>query len=571
MKYIACIPLLALGFAPGTSVAQEQSFSELCATWSQYKAQPPMTPAITDTDCFSLGAPPIFGTDERINEQAQYIHKVKELRASENVTGAGVAVGVWDGGWALPNHVELVNRISFGEDPTKDIELGGHATHVAGTVGAKGILRSAQGMAPDVSIRTFDWNDDIVEMAGAADAGVVVSNHSYGIPGGWEWRPANPCGNNWVWMGSENETNDGRFGLYDGIAARIDDVALSHPTLTVVVAAGNERGGAGDPHLFVNDSRPLVHFDGSHCVWNNGWTTSTVDHPGDSSRGGYWTITSYATAKNAVVVGASIDLPSDFDASAVDTTDFSSWGPIVGGRIKPDVVANGDKLYSSYIPERCETGQPCHVADVTLPPDLQQYYESSGTSMATPATTGILALLNEHSTKVRGTPLYSDEAKAALIHTVVSPTFDGRPTYRYGWGIIEAQRAGLLLGGKEGTLTRHQIASKEVQTFDLPEPAGGRDVRVTLVWLDPPGAASGTDLIEDLDMRIVSPDGRAYFPWSLSAVDPTKLATNSGPNSTDNVEVIDLPTNVQVASGWHIEVDASKLSGASIHYALAVN
>ena len=59
-------------------------------------------------------------------------------------------------------------------------------------------------------------------------------------------------------------------------------------------------------------------------------------------------------------------------------TDFSCWGPTTDGRIKPDIVAGGVDVYSTYYDEE----------------DASNTYEShEGTSMACPAATGAAVLL----------------------------------------------------------------------------------------------------------------------------------------------------------------------------------
>jgi subtilisin family serine protease len=56
-------------------------------------------------------------------------------------------------------------------------------------------------------------------------------------------------------------------------------------------------------------------------------------------------------------------------------TSFSSWGPVLDGRIKPDLVANGETLYSAE-----------KTSD-------DSYSGKSGTSMAGPVAAGISALV----------------------------------------------------------------------------------------------------------------------------------------------------------------------------------
>ena len=70
-------------------------------------------------------------------------------------------------------------------DPSTSTTDSDHATHVAGTVGATGVVTNAKGMASKVNINSYDWNSDYTEMtsAGAAlatdSSKIPLSNHSY--------------------------------------------------------------------------------------------------------------------------------------------------------------------------------------------------------------------------------------------------------------------------------------------------------------------------------------------------------------------------------------------------------
>ena len=71
---------------------------------------------------------------------------------------------------------------------------GDHATVVGGIIGAgdtgfdgdgDGTGDGAYGIAPAVTLRSYDTSDDLLELAAVANQ-IVVSNHSYGEIVGWE-------------------------------------------------------------------------------------------------------------------------------------------------------------------------------------------------------------------------------------------------------------------------------------------------------------------------------------------------------------------------------------------------
>ena len=79
---------------------------------------------------------------------------------------------------------------------------------------------------------------------------------------------------------------------------------------------------------------------------------------------------------------------------------FSSWGPTDDGRIKPDVVANGEAVYS------------------TLGSGDVAYGAIGGTSMSTPSACGSAALLIEQFGRLfPGQAMRASTLKSLLILT----------------------------------------------------------------------------------------------------------------------------------------------------------
>jgi hypothetical protein len=211
---------------------------------------------------------------------------------------------------------------------------------------------------------------------------------------------------------------------------------------------------------------------------------------------------------------------------------FSSFGPTDDGRIKPDVVADGVNLYS------------------TVATNDSSYAVYNGTSMATPNTCGSLALLIELHSRLYGTnqPMLASSLKGLAIHTADEAGSSAGPDYRFGWGLLNARKAALLVQSNYASGSLAHIKEVRLTGGDYIEflvvAAGGQALIATAQWNDPAGTppAASLDptnrmLVNDLDLRILSPSGATNFPWVLDPVARTNAATTRD-NVRDNVEQV---------------------------------
>ncbi len=128
-----------------------------------------------------------------------------------DLDGSGVRMGEWDGGGVRSTHREFAPASGTGTRTTQIDNVtttNQHATHVAGTILAKGVDPTAKGMSINGRLRCFDFNNDNSEMTSEASQGMLLSNHSYGIPGGWSFN------NTWYWYGNPtiSAVEDYNFG-----------------------------------------------------------------------------------------------------------------------------------------------------------------------------------------------------------------------------------------------------------------------------------------------------------------------------------------------------------------------
>ena len=440
--------------------------------------------------------------------------------AGLSLNGTGMTMAEWDGGAVYADHWDLAGRVTQVDGAT---EINGHSTHVAGTLIGSGILISdTKGMAWVANLDAYDWNSDSAEMATAAAAGQLVSNHSYGVAAGWIPIGGDPP-NNWWWIGGSEpaDLEDANFGFYDAESQLWDQIAQDAPYFLIVKAAGNDRLDFGPES---GEEYTIIDQDG------NPIETSTVERPPDCAPAGYDCLPLHAGAKNILTVGAVGDLPGGYfplgGPGQVTMTLFSGWGPTDDGRIKPDLVGNGSFLYSAW-------SQP------------ELYGFAAGTSQATPNVSGSLLLLQEHYENLHGNDIYMRAAtlKALAIHTADEAGEAPGPDYAFGWGLLNTQSAVQVISDEgnghqiiEGSLA-DGVADSHAVSVTRPDSV----LTATLVWADPPGVplAPSLDppdpmLVNDLDLRVIR-GANTWLPWVLDPSNPAAPAT-TGDNMRDNVE-----------------------------------
>jgi hypothetical protein len=496
------------------------------------------------------------------NLDARRSHAVPEFEATfHNGKGAQTLAAVFDGGTIRPTHVEFAtNRITVKAPNAAEDR---HSTHVGGTMAARGQKPQALGMAPALKLLSYDWTDDLATLETIADQ-IQVSNHSYGPICGWTWNDQFQV---WLWTGdtSLSGLEDAGFGKYSSDDEVLDGILANHPTLLTVCAAGNDRNDGPE-------QQPVFHYvRGANAAGEFEWQLSSdVRNLDGFDNGGFDTVAGLGVSKNALCVGALHDLFSEGEpipGATIQTTPFSSWGPTDDGRVKPDLVANGESLLS-----------PTVAPPGAVKPD-EAYMEMSGTSMASPTAAGIACVVGEFFKVKFGRLPDSSELKAILIHSAVDAGPAG-PDPMFGWGMINAFRAGELIAGQSGTiLPRMEVENGKSSILKLD--VTGAPVRATVVWIDPPGVANtgGLDdptpvLQNNLDVVLRGPDGQIFFPYRLAHQGANWLAMKDGPNTVDNVEMVDATGS---AGAWELEIKGTELrvgtkqsfavviSGATVH------
>ncbi|MDF1809738.1 MAG: S8 family serine peptidase [Phycisphaerales bacterium] len=402
-----------------------------------------------------------------------------------NLDGSGVDVMVYDGGQVF-GHNDFGSRLTIGASDTDGIS--NHATHVAGTIGGDGSGNfNNRGMAPGVDIISYGFQQEGGLMEGFlyTDPGDLEADYTEAIVTYGADISNNSIGTNTAPNGYPCDWT----GNYGVTSALIDSVA---------------RGSVDGPF---------------RIVWANGNERQTTRCFGDDNGnfGEFFSTAPPACAKNHITVG-SVDSDTDL------TSSFSSWGPTDDGRIKPDISAPG-----------CQAGGD---GGVTSTSSSGSYTTLCGTSMASPTTAGISALILE---QYRATfPDRNDLMNATLKSLLANSAMDrgeAGPDYKYGYGSIRGVAAIDTVIAEN--VIESEVAQGGVYRGIIIVGEGETELKVTIAWDDAPAAPNVTTaLVNDLDLRIIDAGGTPYLPWTLNPADPGAAAVQNTSDHLNNIEQV---------------------------------
>lgn len=254
----------------------------------------------------------------------------------------------------------------------------------------------------------------------------------------------------------------GRTNAYRSSASQVDRFIRYYPDFLVVFGAGNNGPGAA-------------------------------------------TLTPEANSKNALVVGASQTPRPAFGPESRDAgllTSFSSRGPTGDGRLKPDLVVPGSAVVSarsSFIAGNF----PAHP----------EYTRMQGTSMSAALAGGAAVLVREYLQQQEAVTFPSAALLKALLINGARPLDGPFPTPDHGFGLLDL--TGTLLALREAAFSYRQgeaVATGDRRTYTFRVTYADAPFKATLAWTDSPatpGAARA--LVNDLDLRVIGPDGREYL------------------------------------------------------------
>jgi len=408
-------------------------------------------------------------------------------------------------------------------------------------------------MAPGAELiwHSHDSADNWIDMERVHDElGMSIVNNSWSIHPGWffDRLDGHPSWHGGLWA----------YGYYHELTEAADQVAFD-TDLLIVFAAGNE--------VEVDYLGPHTH---GNIYGGDGNTLIEDLHPPNPV---FSSMAGPSVGKNVITVGGS--------TKEDDLVWFSSRGPTLDGRVKPDVMAP--------------------AIDIATTDTDGGYIYSGGTSLAAPTVCGAAALLRELHETVHHFEISSVSLKNLLVHSARDLGVPG-PDYTHGHGLVDAELAARIVrdavvqpeeftrprvprdrrtalkasadsgdsvddddnfGRVAALMVDGIIVHGGLRRFQFPV-GSATDLRATLVWHDLPAEA----LVNDLDIRLEAPSGPVFLPWVLDPDRPEDGATTDV-NRRDNVESVRVERPEQ--GWWTVIVEAHSVPLGPQRFSLIVS
>jgi hypothetical protein len=268
----------------------------------------------------------------------------------------------------------------------------------------------------------------------------------------------------------------------------------------------------------------------------NEYSTRTLRNPG--------------IAKNVLTIGADTN-----GTGSNQIADFSSRGPTQDNRIKPNITAPGVDLWSAQ-----NTG-------------TSGYSQMSGTSMATPAACGTVALMRCYLLQgyyPSGSAVTGDRItyiSSALLRSMAMASADPNvgtytvPSYDIGWGRIDADSVLYFAGDLRKLIIIDDtfgITTGEYKERQF-HVASAIPLRVCLAWTDTAAAPNANPtLVNDLDLTLTAPNATVYKGNKYTSGQSTPNPTGRDSLNTEECARVNAPDT----GLWTIRVSAHHVATA---------
>ena len=259
--------------------------------------------------------------------------------------------------------------------------------------------------------------------------------------------------------------------------------------------------------LFITATDGTVHAwnvaNKENHAGNEGCSFSAANRPEFTPGDNMYGVGEPACAAKCISVAAhGADRISLRDSSYVpgDLANFSSSGPLINGVMKPEISAPGVNVISSISAWTSDSYMYLQTWTSSLG---QTYYWAamSGTSMSSPAVTGVVALILQANPT-----LTVDQIRDIIFTTARNDSLTGplvardSMDYRWGWGKIDALRA---VNKALRTVGINQVETLRTPLLIFPNPAASAVTVKTLCG-------------ETQTLRVYSADGRLVVQTPVS-------------------------------------------------------
>ena len=457
----------------------------------------------------------------------------------------------------------LTKAVALGRKSTNDwSDPNGHGTHVTGSVLGNGTNSGGDparhsydsafaGSAPEANV----FFQSIMDRFGGLNG---IPNNLYDLFTEPYEAGARVHSNSW----------GASYNYYLSEDSELDQFVVDHPEMVILFAAGND-GVDLDKNGVIDQYSVGTPAVAKNCITigaSEGLRPPTENWGGLSRRTyGVLDPTSWSTDP----------IKSDYlSDNAEGMAAFSSRGPAIDGRIKPDLVAPGSSIISVWSRAASrDSAEGSFTGPYTDANPRSKYVYMSGTSMATPLAAGAAALVREYYQKVAklDTPTAA-LVKATMIngaHEMAPGQYDtdatqeirARPNNSEGFGRIDLSRAlypaaprrAFWMDRPRGLSTGeyHRLV---YHVNDSDEP-----LSITVVWTDQPGAPFAyRALVNNLDLKVIAPDGTTHYGNNMQSGDTA--------NNVENVDII----NPQPGN-YTLRIEGTNIPEGPQTYALVVS
>jgi hypothetical protein len=484
------------------------------------------------------------------------------------------------------------------DDGSVDVDSG-HGTHVAGSVlSGGGLSGEGKGVAPAAKL-VFQSIENYAVVAGicAALYGYTDGYYLTGIPDDLNtlFQQAYNAGARI----HSNSWGSAAAGDYTLDSSNADKFVWNNRDMVITFSAGNEGIDANSDGVVDNDSI------GSPATAKNVITigASENDRQGNYQCDTSLTYTSHdATYQSGQTCGSmsgqnllgtygqrwGADYPANPIASdptagnQEQMASFSSRGPTDDGRIKPDVVAPGTWILSTYSSQYQEGyGDPVNPRTGAYQSDgwgiaYNEYYKYfGGTSMSNPLAGGAATVVRDYYNKAKSyTTPSAALIKATLINSAVDLLDENNdgvndndypvPNNFEGWGRIN------LVAATDGSIQyldqKTGLATNGVSTSQVNVTTSG-PLKLTVVWSDYQSTETATaNLVNDLDLVVTSPSGTVYRGNVFSG---GWSATGGTADRKNNVESVYIQS--AATGNWTVEVKGFNVPNGPQPFALVAD